>query len=443
MKKSVVFVFVVLAMSVVNAIPTLEFQNEDIRVGETILATISTGGEFSGDELTRDDIGFYQGRKKKYFEYDMIFYDNVYYIYAYARNAGNYSLKTSKILYKEGNSYKSVSLDVLFEISEGLIDPETNETFSQALEINPGFLYTPDEESVKITNKGTVPLEVEYGKNKISLSTSETKEIFPDLSKNFSVIEIKSYKTFVIPVINPNSKPEFHSSVIDAILESEPDVIVLEFFVDEEVVLDVSLYNPGTSNMTDFEIGVSLPFVEIGEFDYLEAKDSKNLTILATAKDAGHFQGIVNITYFIDGEKELLEIPLNLFVLPEDRNESDFKILNNSCKNLGGEVCGKGYVCNDSSSRFTDDGKWCCFDECVERENDEDNEGGKSYGWLVAIIIIVLLGGLGFYMYKKQKKGGASKKKEDPLKKSVEGYEKRVAPKKPEANRVSGNLSKN
>ena len=441
MKKSVVFGVLVLVASAVSAIPTLEFQNEDIRVGETILATISTGGEFSGDELTKDDIGFYQGRKEKYFEHDLMFYDGVYYVYAFARNSGNYSIKTSNILYKEGSVFKSVFVDVPFEIKEDLIDPETNETFSQALEINPGFLYTLDDESVKITNKGTVALEVEYGKNKITLSTSETKEIFPDLSKNFSVIEIKSYKTFLIPVINPNSKPEFHSPIIDATLKPNPDVIVSEFFVGEEIVFDVSLYNSGIDNMSNFEIGVDLPFVELKELDYIGPKDTKNLTIKATANNAGHFQGIVNITYFIDGEKELLEIPLNLFVLPEDANESDFEILNNSCKNLGGNVCGYGYVCG-GEARFTTDGKYCCFDDCVETVEEDDNEGGKSYGWLVAIIIIALLGGLGLYAYKKQKKGGIGKKVEDPLKKSVEGYEKRVAPKKPEVNRVKGNLTK-
>jgi len=67
-------------IQLVSAVPELNFQNEEIQVDETILATIITVGEFSS-EILKEDIIFLEGRRETFFEFDIAFSEGTHYLY--------------------------------------------------------------------------------------------------------------------------------------------------------------------------------------------------------------------------------------------------------------------------------------------------------------------------------------------------------------------------
>lgn len=430
----------ILMISFVSADPVLTFQNEDIKNGETILATLYSGGGFA-EEIRKGDIGFYEGRREKYFEYDIAYFDNTYYIYSYANRVGNFSIKINDVLYNEGDQLKSISIDEPFTINDNFpIDDETNETIEEILGIKPGALNTLEDSSVLLTNKGNVPIDIEYDDVSMTLQPSQSHEIIPDPELNFSLVEVSSYKNFIIPIINPLAETVINPVASTGNLKSNPSSLNFEIFIDDREEFEFEILNTGTDEVKITNIESDLEFVEIEEVESMLGKQRTNLTLEINPSEPGHFDGSLLFYYNSSEKKFLLEVPLNIYVLPSGSNESDFEVINNSCSNMGGEVCVRGYICN-SESRFDEDGNYCCLGQCVVPDISEEKESGGGVGWIVAIIILGGLGGIGYYLYKKQK-GSAVKKPEDGIRKAVEKFEKGAGAKNPTTNRVNGNLGK-
>ena len=144
MKRGVIVFFFLFLISIATAAPILTFQNEEIQPGETILATITTVGNFE-KQIEPSDIKFYEGRKQVSFESDIKFYEGTHYLYVYTTREGNFSIEISGILYKEANTLQATTITKEFNITEEkIINEETNETSTQIFQIKPGFVFTTE-----------------------------------------------------------------------------------------------------------------------------------------------------------------------------------------------------------------------------------------------------------------------------------------------------------
>ena len=430
----------IVVMTFVNAGPVLEFQHEDIQAGETILATITTTGEFS-KQITSDNLVFYKGRKETIFENDVIYHDGIHYVFIYANRDGEFELRVENILYKENETLKSINIIKPFNITTNLeFDEETNETMTKILSIRPGVVSYPKNSDIRLFNPGTTVLELSYKKEEMALDPLATISIdlFPE--EKLSYFNIKGYKDFSIPIIYSSIEDVFVPIITSSEIKSDPDYLVSELFTNVRETEFIQIYNLELVNITNIEVSTDLEYIKLEGLEDMQAKGIQNLSLKIESEEAGHFSGEIKISYFSNNESGLLKIPVSLYVLEKGTNETDFEVLEDSCDNLNGQVCSKGSLCEEGASRrFTSDGKWCCFGECVIKEAKSSE--GSDYGWAIALVILAALGGYGYYMYKKQK-NVSPKKPREKIKESVNKYEKRIEVKPISTTRVKGNLQK-
>lgn len=436
MKKYVFVLLSLFLISLVSAIPSLNFQNEEIQPGETIFATITTPGEFT-KEIKSEDISFYEGRKKVFFESDVTFYDGVHYLYIYTTREGNFSVEVADILFEGDGVMKSYTIKKTFNITEKITtDKKTGENLTEILSIKPGFISTKDPISIRLANVGTKTLDVSYNKIKLSIGPEDTEEINIDSEKAFSYLNISTYKKFGIPIINLNGDTVFQSPLANLDLRSDPKALLVKLFTGNKTQSIIQLLNFGEENMTDIKATSEISFAKLGELEDMQPREMQNLTIIFNPKNPGGIQDFINITYTQDLKQTTLSIPVSLSILPEGSDEEDFEPVEKSCEEIAGTVCTIREIC-DGEAIFTRNGEYCCLGIC---ESTLKNNSGNSYRWLIGLVIFAALGGGGYYLYKKQKKTKQKNPKEQ-IKDSVEKFDKRMKG-TPETKRISGALSK-
>jgi len=418
--------FILFLMSLASATPEIYFQHEKIQPEETILATINTSGEFQG-EIKESQIKFLEGRKEVFFESNIFYYNNTYYFYSYTTRPGNFTLKISNILYKEGQELTSKNIEKDFTIKEErILNEETNKTETKILEIKPGFVKSSTTPKIKITNKGDTTFNVSYLEKEITINPlkSSTIEYAPD--EEFTHLEISTYKDFRIPI---NYLSAIKPIIKKTHLKSKPKHLVAEANENSEKKEIITLYNLEDENITIQKIISSLDFISVKSFEEIKAREVKNLTIIISPEKTGHATGNITV-YFIEDEiEEQLIIPLSLFILPKGTTLENISKSEETCKDLKGNICNYEEIC-DSKTTFTKGNELCCLGKCIPKEKDDEDESG--YGWLIGILIIVGLGGGAYFLYKKSKKVKGTTP-DEKIKQTTEKYSKRL----------SGNLKRN
>ncbi len=436
MKRGAIIFLSLFLISLTTATPLLIFQHEQTQPGETIIATITTTGEFT-KQIEQSDITFYEGRKQVPFESDITFYEDTHYLYIYTTRQGNFSVQIANVLYKETDILKSITITKPFNITNQIIvDEETNETSTEILSIKPGFIFTTETPTIKLINKGTITLNFTYGENESSLEPLATQEITLSPAQIFSYFNISSYKEFSVPIIYPTANATFESPLVKYDLRHEPELLLAELFTNNKTQEIIQFFNFGNDNITDIHATSDLSFIEIEQPEDMSARGIQNLTLILTPKVSGHFQGYVNITYIQNETQHALSVPLSLFVLPEGSTEEDFEISEETCEEKSGTVCQPNEEC-DIKIVFTKNGESCCLSTC---QPDEKEDESGNYGWLIALIIFAVLGGGGYYLYKKQKQI-TPKTPEDQMKEASEKFKKRMTG-TPETKRISGAMGR-
>ncbi|MBU3923614.1 MAG: DUF1573 domain-containing protein [Nanoarchaeota archaeon] len=425
MKRGTFIFLAIFLLSIVSAIPSIEFQNSDVSAGETILATLTTTGQFI-KQIDSSDITFYESRKQTPFESDITFYNGTHYLYIYTTRPGNFSFKISNILYKEADELKSTTLEEPLEILE---------TQNQTLSIKPGFIFTTSTPKIKLINKGTEVLTLTYDKTELSIQPLASEEIILTPKQTFSFLKISSYKDFSIPIIYPvNENTTFISPLKKIDLRHDPPLLFAEITINSEEKQTISLFNFGEENITNIRTTSELSFIEIEDIQDIQPREVRNITITFNPKNPGHFQSYINITFNQSEETGTLSIPLSLFILPKGSTPEDFQISEETCEEISGESCTDEQTCIGDAT-FTKKGEYCCLGKCELTEE----ESKTSYGWVWAILIFAALGYSGYYFYKKQKnlKPG---KPEDKLKEASDKFNKRLQG--DQTKRITGGLSK-
>ena len=484
MKRSIVIFLLLFLVSLATATPLLEFQHEQIQSGETIIATISTTGEFI-KQIEQSDITFYEGRRQVSFESDIIFYNGTHYLYIYTTRQGNFSIQVANILYEENNELKSITITKSFNV--------TDEIIKEALSIKPGFVFTAGTPTIKLINRGTVTLNLVHGEDELSLEPLTFQQVALTPSQTFSYFDVSSYKSFSIPIIylsanNPSTNLtanttstnttstnssanatyfnattnvtlvnstinttlvnltanisfvnltaniSFESPSIQHSLRAEPELLLAELFTSAKIKKMIQLFNFGDENLTEIQATSDISFVGIGQLEDMPIRGVQDLILNLAPETSGHFQGHVNITYTQNETQYTISIPLSLFVLPEGNTMEDFEISEETCEEKSGTVCQLDEGC-EGKTTFTKNSKACCLGICQPIAKDKP-EG--DYGWLIALGIFIVLGAGGYYLYKKQK-AMVPKSSEDRLKEVSEKFKKRMTGTS-ETKRISGGV---
>lgn len=422
-----------LLISLASATPLLEFQHEQIQPGETILATIITE-EFI-EQIQQSDIKFYEGRKQIFLESDITFYNNTHYLYVYTTRPGNFSIQITDILYKESDQLKSTTITKQFNVTTKTIsDQNTNTTSTKILSIKPGFIFTTQNPTIKLINKGTSILNLTYNENTSSLNPLSTHEITTSPTQTFSHFGISSYKEFSIPIIYLGANATFKSPSIQPDLKYDPEIISAELFTNNKTQKTIQLFNFGNENITNIQVTSNLSIIQIEYQEEISPRGIQNITITITPENPGHFQSYINITYIQNTTQHNLTIPLNLFILPEGTSTEDFEISEETCEEISGTICTAEETC-EGEATFTKNAEYCCLGLC---QPITKNKSETNYNWLIALIIFAILGAFGYLFYKKQKKI-TPKKPEEQMKEISEKFKTRMTG---QSSRTTGKLTK-
>ncbi len=399
-------------LSLISATPVLNFQYDQIQPGETILATVTSQGTFTR-QIETTDITFLEGRKPVFFEHDITFYNNTYYLYIYTTRSGNFTIKIKNILFKESDELNSETIQQNFTVQD-----TTNQT--QILSIKPGFIFTTQTPKIELTNKGTSTINATFNKDIISIPPLKTEEIIFIPTKIFSIVEISSYKNFLIPIIYPSANGTFQvKQQLD--LKPNPKLLFAELFIGNKSQEIIQLFNFGNESITNISIILDQSFIKAEPIRNISAREVYNLTLNLAPQTPGYFNGNINITYIQYNKKNTLQIPMSLFVLPQGSTQEDFQISEETCEEKNGTSCTTDEIC-DGKAFFTKNNEYCCIGAC---QSTAQNENGFGYGWLIAIIIFIALAGGGYYLYKKQKKV-KPQTPDEKIKETSEKYSKRI-----------------
>lgn len=411
MRIGIIFLLCFLLIPISLAAPTLEIQNQKIQPGETILAKLTTTGEFT-EKITKSQIKFLDGRKETSLETAVFLYNNTQYISIYTSQEKNLTLKIENILYKEEGSLKSYTISQNLTIRKSpIFNEETNETFTKILRVRPGFISSSTPK-IRLTNIGNSSLNITCQDQELSISPLTTKEISINPKAKFSLITISSYEDFQIPVlylsqfsngtINQSETGEDNSTPIkQANLRYESNLSKITIQLEEELEKTIELFNVGKENITDIKIMSSSNFISTSTLQDMPSKQVQNLTISLFPKEAGFFQETINISYVQNETGFTLKIPIEILVLPNGTTKENFtRTQGLKCEDIG-QVCESGEVCNGTAV-FTDEyKKFCCPFSCIPAEGSSEESGSLS--WIVGFLILAVLGYTGYYFYNKQK----------------------------------------
>jgi hypothetical protein len=390
MKKSCIFIFIVLLLPTVLAIEVN--LKPEYRPGETLLAEIS--GNFI-DNLQPKNIFFYSGRIYVPMIYDIVKAQDRYYLYAILPNKErNYTLIIKNAHFFDAGQERLQDLKFNFSVSGNL----------SLFAVNPGFIVTNKDFTIRIESKvKTINLIAEF------LNTTQKHEIGMGRTKTLSFSIADVYKSTIedlilksedtsyrIPIIIFTSKnaSEEEIEMSEKLRFSKPS---FEFSIlkDQEFEFQVTLMNTGQENISEIIVVMESDGkeTEIEEIKMLEAGDSRVITITTTSDELGEREDKI----FARSENFTAE---TLVLLTTVENQEKLKNLTitditeeKSCSELGGEKCMGNKVC-EGTTKYASNGL-CCIGMCEEQK--------KISIWkiIILMLIILILAAIGFFVFKK------------------------------------------
>lgn len=402
----------VLLISFSIADPKFESLVESPVQYETIILKLSTDGEFVS-EINKDVIHINNGIKEVYLDKLIYYHNNDYYISFSFNIPGTYNVYTDNLQYRYGGEYYSGRANITI-IMSGITD--------KSLQISPGIVYSKKPE-LKLTNKGKTTLEIEYEKEEFEILSGETKILdLSNLTQNFSIIEIESYKDFKIPVfyiktfkenLTSNSSPEIPVG-IQTSLSVRPETSELNLSATQNKQMYEKLlfknFNNKT-NITNFTINSSIDFMNFNYVSEIMAGESINVDINYKESIPGKYSGNALVSYIENKTKYNFIIPLNVIILSEEpiKNSTTSNIVTTkTCDEMTGKLC-NGMCIGGGEGRMATDGFCCVNGECYIEDKESDNSKEKSKGskgLIVGIIIFVVIGLVGYLIFQKYKKVG-------------------------------------
>jgi hypothetical protein len=397
--KVILSIFLLLQLPLLVA--EIQTEHETYQEGETIIGTIQIEG--LQKQLQLQDITYYEGRKKVFFETDIELHNETYHFYTQMHREGNFTLQIGPILQEQEGIIQERTLQKNFMIKNEIITEE-NTTGTKILQIQPGILQPKKTMTIQLENKGTLPIKIKHEEEQ-TLQPNEivTIKIIPTNKLKYYTIE--SYKTFNIPILPQKNETITPPRPIPlGILEATNKSITVQITEGKKETTTITLTNAGNTTIQNIilQTNINNTTIKPQTIETLEAKQNITVEIEIQTKGRGRIERKIEALYTNKENKTgILQIPITLYILPQGANESDIRISPLTCEEEGGKECQDNQICNGRTT-FSQDAKYCCFAECITQTTTKDEEGGN--GMLIGIIILGVLAGIGYYLYKKQKK---------------------------------------
>ncbi|MCH7850319.1 MAG: hypothetical protein IH845_01620 [Nanoarchaeota archaeon] len=403
----------------VSGSPVINFSSEDILSGEPIIGTINFNETYE-KEILKSNIKFYKGRRETFFEYDIKFYEGTHYFYIFANRPGDFRLEIDTQYYENG-----ILTSKVLEKNFTIIKNNTlNNILNNILEIRPALIDINSEKTLVLRNVGNSTLNISIKDLEISLEPSKSYDYLIESTSTdpLEILEIKTYKTFRIPI--------FRTPKVDSEIKTNNDLRLDKSFlkfliiVNQEKISYIELFNFADVNLTDLKFISSSKKIEVEkiEVEELGIQESLNISLTFNSKEEGYFKEFLTITYLSNEVRYNITIPIEAFVFPKGTNESDLVEPFETCSDLGGLVCKLTENCN-GQARFAEGGDYCCIGTC-EEVIIEDSEGNNNL--ILGLLIFAALALIGYAVYSKVKKTkpmGADEK----LKEQDKSYSKRIS----------------
>lgn len=406
MKKIHLIIF--LALFFIFQVSALEIaaSKDEFMHGETFQATL-TGNILKNIQKT--DVGFYIANVQQPITYDLVKINNTYYIYGILPyNPGNYSLKISKVYFKEQNTIKTQDIKKDF-----LIGNQTAEFY-----INPGFIVTTDNFKLILHNNKNTGLAViatlENETYTAIAPPQDNKEITINidniLSTRITQLFISSGTfSYSIPVyIIKNQTSITPGSNVTISVRGKPKLDFILSYIDatlntgDSIKQSLELVNKGDKETGEINISVSdtlKEFVNVSAQNIQSILPGQRFSINFTGKftKQGNFSGFITASSLNSSDYVSLNFKIGVNIT---RNSSLPVQNTKSCSQLQGKICLSSETCTGSQT-ISSDG-FCCIGQCKGQSEPEP----QSRNWIfiaVIIIILVIVGAFLFFKYKKPK----------------------------------------
>jgi hypothetical protein len=380
MKKELLFIIGLFLISFVISEPSLVMDSSH-SIGETVLGVVEiTSGNILNEELSLVIKG---GRKEVYWTKDMIKGGGNFYFYFYPESLGEYSLSIEGILYNDTLGLNSIDFEKNFSIVEG----------QKILSVKPGFVFTSGEATIKLTNVGNSTINIDSLGGSFELESLEYEEITFTPAYTFSLYEIRSYKTFKIPVIYPGGSGDLPDSSEDSEEKKNSGFFLIKSLEVEPERINISLnsYNHNYFTLVIKNTG-DLAIEDLAiQSEYIYDWNGSNLGVGAEQEVTFDFrQNDSDGKIVVSFAKTDFEIPVFL--------STTLQVLDETCSEIGGVLCGDDLTC-EGEDDWASDG-YCCLGTCVQKKASS----GDSYGPMIGILILIILGVAGYFIFQRYKK---------------------------------------
>jgi len=427
-----VLLFVIISISFVSALE-IQIDKDDFGQGQNFLATLS--GNIL-ENINIENVGFYKGHVQIPMTFDMIKFDEVYYIYAVLPyTEGNYSLKIKDVYYKENNNIQTRDIEKMFSVGESVGD----------FNVKPGFVRVKDDFEITITNNLNSDLDVNYILKNTSYSESiglqSSKKIMVSIGEvdeaGLEFLDISSESLeYEMPVYILEAKPQEEDGPTTTTNRTVNGTVVkrekLRFSInnitnvlnkDKVLIHFLILSNLGDEDAENVEISVSPEledYVTLTKTKIASLKVNEGVLINMTAKFnvVGDFTGLITA----ESENSLNDIYLS-FSVGENVVPSSSVGSEQTCSQLKGKIC----PVNCYGEYIAASDGLCCMGSC---EEVDDGEGRNWTAIIIVVGLLVVIGGFVLYKLKQPKKTAR-----DILNKKEKSYSERFEKK--------GSLSKN
>jgi hypothetical protein len=376
----------------------LEELNKDLQAGETFIGLINL--DFKND-ITKEDIKIFDGRRYLFSAQGIVRYGNLTFFYMTFPFPGNFSLILDKFLYFENSSLIEGSINKTIFIK--------NST-SSILTFSPGILYGP-KPFIFIINSGSDSIQVELQGNKSELEPNSSKKIFLSSLKEFTYLDVSSYRNFKIPVIPDYSNIEKN---ISQIIPNESKIIENYSLLDSFKIISPKIQGNITVNKSFnffvelvnnlntsilLNLSSNLVKIEFNQTVLLGPYEHYNLNVSFLSKNTGIFVG--NLSFYSNNISK--ELPISFIVLENYSIFNEFfeeKNSNLSCEDSGGEICLINQECTyPGSIRFING--FCCVGGLCNDLNSPSSSNKKNS--FLGFFFIFLAGIIIYFSYKKFK----------------------------------------
>lgn len=366
--------------------------------------------------LLKDEIKIYEGRREVYFEKEVYRYNNTTFFYFALPKEGNFTILVESILYFENNSLKEGKINYSL-----IVGKKENKT----LFIIPGVL-AGNNLSLFLSNKGNEELEITIDNDKYSLKENELKKIEIKPKANFFYLDVKSYKTFSIPVIYFGEiKTETKNQTINKTendrnesinltnneskenitnLEISPENFEDYLLVNETKTFFLAMKNPSEKNIS-LNLSSEIKGLNFSKEEYLLPFEEKNLTIFYLPEKTGFFKGNLTIKF----ENQTKEILFKIYVLNNSDEIEEIinvgndteNVLQKSCSERNGKICSSNTDCIGGERVYIYGEGLCCVNgECKKVDEEPTDYKGKIIG-----LVLLILGAIIVYILWKKFKG--------------------------------------